>query len=360
MDRLTFLRRFPFLLTVPRETGRHLNHTLPALIGRSTEVDARTTPADPARATVAANLDPVAAARGGLPVAPQPVAAAGNPVLTAEDVTDFGAVDFIADPFMLPGSDRWHLFFEVCNYARDPDAGIGHATSRDGLEWSYDRIVVHTGEHLSFPYVFEWEGDRYMIPEEGGDDGTTIRIYKGDPFPIDWTPCATPVSADHRTDDTVVFRQHGRWWLAVGDSDLEGFRIYHSDELEADSWTPHEDNPIVSGRTTAFRPGGRPVVHDDGVLLFFQDGERVYGHRVRAYTITELGPNTYADEEHPASPVLEGTGAHVGWNSGRMHHIDPWYVDGRWFCAVDGNITHSTVFTGRHWSLGVYADDGNG
>ncbi|WP_418286668.1 hypothetical protein [Halorubrum sp. DTA46] len=357
-DWVTALRRVPFVLPAARTVGRHLNHTLPSLVERERGSAPPGAGFDPRAATTAANLGPTAAGLGGLPLDPKPARGAVNPVVTAEDVTDFGAVDFVADPFMIPGTDRWHLFFEVCNYARDPDAAIGHATSRDGLTWEYDRTVLITGEHLSFPYVFQWEGDRYMIPEEGGEDGRAVRIYKSDPFPAEWAPCATPVSADHRTDDTVVFRHRDRWWLLVGDSDVEGFRLYHSDALEADSWTPHDRNPVVTGRPAASRPGGRPVVHDDGVLLFFQDCERQYGHRVRAYDVTELDSTAYTDREHPDSPVLEGTGSHVGWNAGRMHHLDPWYVDGRWFCAVDGNISHAAVFTGRHWSLGAYAADG--
>jgi hypothetical protein len=72
--------------------------------------------------------------------------------------------------------------------------------------------------------------------------------------------------------------------------------------------------------------------------------------------VTDLGPDTYADEELSPSPLLAGTGALVGWNAGRMHHFDPHHVDGRFLCAVDGNVNTSldTVTTARHWSIGIY------
>ncbi|WP_449272118.1 glucosamine inositolphosphorylceramide transferase family protein [Halorubrum lipolyticum] len=226
-----------------------------------------------------------------------------------------------------------------------------------------------------------------MVPEEGGADGRAVRLYEATDFPEEWEPRATLVSADHRTDDTVLFRWGNRWWLLVGDGDVAGFRAYHSDSLVADDWEPHRENPVVTDRPAAFRPGGRPIVGSDGVVVFFQDCERRYGEAVRAFEVTELDPEHYADAElrespilegtgarigwnsgrmHHVdpwcvdgreSPILEGTGARIGWNSGRMHHVDPWCVDGRWLCAVDGNVSHPGLFTNDHWSIGVTTVD---
>lgn len=356
MNHASKLRRIPLVPFLARSVGGVLNHRVPALLRDEASESAV------ARSRVDPNASTGSSCQGAgagdeLPLDPVPIGAAGNPVVTAGDVTDFGDVDFVADPFAFPGPDRWHLFFEVCNYARDPDAVIGHATSPNGIRWEYDGAVLNTGEHLSFPYVFEWEDARYMIPEEGGSGGRTVRVYEATEFPTEWTPCATPVSEGHRTDDTVAFRWRDRWWLIVGDSDIAGFRIYHSDSLRADDWQPHEQNPVVTDRPAAFRPGGRPIVCRDRIIAFYQDCERQYGDKVRAFEITDLDPETYRDRERPESPVLEGTGGHIGWNAGRMHHIDPWYVDGEWFCVADGNIAHSSVFTGRHWALGVYSTE---
>ncbi|EMA65565.1 hypothetical protein C468_06273 [Halorubrum kocurii JCM 14978] len=352
---LSAIKRRPVVVRTAWWAGKIVNHRVPRLLSRALNG------AEPARTEVHPPVrDNHTVPDGGRRELPEPTAYTGtgeNPVLVAEDVTDFGAVDFVADPFLFPGADCWHLFFEVCNTSRDPDAVIAHATSPDGLRWEYDRVVLRSDEHLSFPYVFEWEGTRYMVPEEGGSDGRAIRLYEATDFPGGWEPRATLVSADHHTDDTVVFRWRDRWWLLVGDDEVAGFRVYHSDSLVADDWEPHEGNPVVTGRPTAFRPGGRPVVGSDGVVVFFQDCEGRYGEAVRAFEITALGPETYADEELTESPVLEGTGARVGWNSGRMHHVDPWCVDGRWLCMVDGNVSHPELFTNDHWSIGVVVAD---
>jgi len=331
--------------SVAWSVGRALNHGLPAAVRRGAPVERE------------AGFDPSAAGGGGssLPLSPRPYAEGGNPVLTAGDVTDYGRVDFVADPFLSPGPDRWHLFFEVYNGARDPPAVIGHATSPGGYEWTYDRVVLNTGVHLAFPYVFEHDGDTYLLPDKGVE-GVESTVFRATEFPTDWEPVAAPVGPGPNTNDAVVFRRDGRWWLLAGDTDDHSLHVYWSDALEADDWTPHADNPVVEGRPRAFRPGGRPLLRDGRLVVFFQDCEEAYGHSLRAVEVTDLGPDTYADEELSPSPLLAGTGALVGWNAGRMHHFDPHHVDGRFLCAVDGNVNTSldTVTTARHWSIGIY------
>jgi hypothetical protein len=54
----------------------------------------------------------------------------------------------------------------------------------------------------------------------------------------------------------------------------------------------------------------------------------------------------YAEHEVPESPVLEQGGA--SWNGAGVHHIDPWWIENRWLCAVDGRNANDT------WSIGLY------
>lgn len=287
----------------------------------------------------------------------RPIDGVDNPVVTAADVTDFGSAHFVADPFLLAEGNAVHLFFEVFNRNRTPTAAIGHATSPDGgRTWAYDRIVLAEPVHLSFPYVFAHGGDHYMIPDkwmrERGE-AAPIELYRARRFPTAWEPVATIAAPDDPLHDCVVFRREGRWWALAGDgTDLH---VFVSADLERDGWRPHPDNPVVSDRPTAARPGGRPVVRPDHVLAYFQDCAGAYGRKLRAYRITTLTEDRYEDREVAASPVLEGSSAAVGWNSGRMHHADPLATDGGWLCAVDGNVgLRWGVFGKYHWAIGMY------
>ncbi|WP_224447684.1 glucosamine inositolphosphorylceramide transferase family protein [Haloprofundus salilacus] len=282
-----------------------------------------------------------------------------NPVVTAADVTDFGDAEFVADPFLfVTPDDRWHLFFEVFNRDRTPTAAIAHAVSDDGgTRWSYDRVVLEPDDHLAFPYLFRWGERYYMIPERWNrETPASALLYRTDSLPDGWEPVAELVAPSRFLSDFVVFRHGGRWWALAGSDDHSAdLFAFYNDELEADHWTPHENNPVVRGRPSAARPGGRPLVRNDDVIVFFQDCEARYGNRVRAYAIDRLTPSTYEDRELRTSPILEGAEKLLGWNSGRMHHLDPWPVGDGWRCAVDGNIgLGGRLFGPDHWAIGIY------
>lgn len=297
--------------------------------------------------------------RSHRPVRPRPLPSSANPVLTVADVTDYGDAEFVADPFLFVSeTEGWNLFFEVFNRDRRPTGVVGHATSDDaGRSWTYNRVVLKDEVHLAFPYVFEYEGSFYMIPDRWNRERPApVRLFRTDSLPDGWRPVSTVVAPDRQLADCVVFRWDERWWALLGSDDGRYDLVaYYSDDLLADGWTPHEDNPVASGRPGGARPAGRPVVGEDGVLVFLQDCAAQYGEKVRAYEIERLAPGEYADRERPESPILGGTGRAFGWNSGRMHHFDPWEAGDGWLCAVDGNVGFGRrAFGPDHWAIGMY------
>jgi hypothetical protein len=297
--------------------------------------------------------------RGGLRWAP--VSSSGNPVLTASDVTDYGAVSFVADPFLHITDDAWHLFFEVQNGQRDPTAVIGHATSGDeGETWAYDKVVLEYVRHLSFPYVFDHGGEVYMTPGQGGDPAERpVTLFRAVDFPRKWEPVVDLIDPRYGPLDPVVFRHCGRWWLVVGGGENDMLYAYYSDSLGSPGWSAHDLNPVVTDRVRAGRPAGRPLTGSGDPVLYLQDNERQYGDAVRAYRITELSPSSYLDEPIHDEPMLAGGGS-VGWNAGRMHHVDARNVgdDGRWIGVVDGDVAIGRSLAGSCWSIGAYALDG--
>lgn len=277
-----------------------------------------------------------------------------SPVLTAADVTDYGRAHGVADPFLFVTDDEWHLFFEVENNGRTPSAVIAHATSPDrGRSWVYDGVVLEGDVHLSYPYVFEWEGEHYMLPDPWyrGRDATEITLYRARDFPYEWVPVADIVRASPPVHDCVVFRNDGRWWALAGDG--RDLYLYHSPTLTADDWEPHTSNPVVADRPRAARPGGRPMRTPDGLVVPLQDCDVGYGRRLHLYRITELSESSYADVEHPRSPILEPTSGRFGWNTGHMHHFDCMVEGNRVVLCVDGNVDFGRRVFGSNWSIDV-------
>lgn len=280
----------------------------------------------------------------GPPLAPGPLPGVENPVLTPDDVTDFGDVTLVADPFLFVEDGEWHLFFEVYNENRDPDAVIGRARSSDGRDWEYTGVVLEKDAHTSFPLVWKWRGEYYMCPPTGQN----VELWRARSFPDDWELLGTVIEADYHPHDPVIFRYEDRWWLFT-DREYDSVMVFHSENLESTSWEPHAGNPVVTDRLKGARHAGRPVVVGDRPYLFRMDLRDEYGDKVRGYEVTDLTTTTYADRELPESPILSESG--VGWNAEAMHHFDHWW-DGRgWVCAVDGERGGSPE--GRY-AIGLY------
>lgn len=254
-----------------------------------------------------------------------------RPVLTRRDVTDAAAA-FIADPFMVRRGGSWFMFFEVLN-AQSGRGEIGLATSPDAFVWGYAGLVLREPFHLSYPYVFEREGELFMIPETLG--AGAITLYVADSFPHRWRRVA--VLLEGRWADPSVFFHQGRWWMFACPTpeSHDALRLFYADELQG-TWREHPASPIITGDKRRARPAGRVVVCEGRVIRYAQDCFPRYGSQVRAYEITELTTTRYIERESARSPVLKAS-AH-GWNGRGMHHLDPHPLDdGAWVACVDGH-----------------------
>jgi hypothetical protein len=267
---------------------------------------------------------------GPSPLDLRPVHQLNNPVLSRHDVTDVPA-DFVADPFMLPGSGGWTMFFEVLN-SRTGRGEIGAATSPDGRRWRYEQLVLVEPFHLSYPYVFGHDGEHFMIPESADAGG--VRLYVADPFPERWRFVATLVDGD--LFDASVFRYDERWWMYCGTSPNlrnDYLRLFCAPALLG-PWQEHPASPVVRTDPRNARPAGRVIVDHHRPIRFAQDCARGYGRKIHAFEITELTPTTYR-ERALARKVLPTT--RERWNVVGMHTLDAHRLDDRrWIAAVDG------------------------
>lgn len=88
-----------------------------------------------------------------------------------------------ADPLLFHHEGKRYLFCEAFDMA----AGRGDIAV---CEWDENglltapRVVLRGDCHLSFPTVFDWNGDVYMIPETGHNH--TLELYRCRTFPDEW------------------------------------------------------------------------------------------------------------------------------------------------------------------------------
>jgi len=169
-----------------------------------------------------------------------------------------------------------------------------------------------------------------MTPEALEAPG--VLLYRADEFPRRWS--LDRVLLDGRWADPTVFEYEGGWWMLACPTPLQHDRLelFWADDVRG-PWHLHPRSPIVSDDPRRSRPAGRPRIVDGALLRFAQDCRPDYGNAVRAFAITRLSREEYAEVEL-ASPVISASG--TGWNADGMHTVDLHRWGERWIAAVDG------------------------
>jgi len=258
-----------------------------------------------------------------------PITTIKNPVLTAKDVTDIPAL-FVADPFMVREKSKWYMFFEVMN-SNTYQGDIGLATSNDAVNWNYRQIVLDEPFHLSYPYVFKWNGEYYMIPESF--EAKSIRLYKAVNFPTDWKFIGSLLIGSDYVDSSIFYFEN-RWWLFTATTQADVLYLFYANNLMG-QWIQHPESPIIIGDKNITRPGGRVLIVNNEIIRFTQDDYPTYGNQVRAFKIIKLTTSNYKEVPLTNKPILNATG--IGWNAKGMHHIDLHKIgEDNWIACVDG------------------------
>ena len=222
---------------------------------------------------------------------------------------------FYADPFLFERDGRQYVFFEDYRYDTRK-AVISCAQVSEAGEIARPRIVLEKDHHLSYPYVFESDGEIYLLPETSAN--RTIEIYRSVVFPEQWKLEKIVLDGVDASDATI-FRYRERFWLFAGirvpgTPEWDELHLYMADTLLG-RWEPHPLNPVVSDARVA-RPAGRPFWDGADLIRPGQDGSIHYGRAISLNRVEVLSETEY--REVPIGriapdwlPGIDGT-----------HHID--------------------------------------
>ena len=205
-----------------------------------------------------------------------------------------------ADPFIVERHGRRHIFFEEYPYR----TGKGHIAvveiGANGEAGPVRRALVRP-YHLSYPFIFSWNGALYMLPETAQNG--TVELYRCEEFPDRWSLHKVLLQGINAVDATLL-REPDRWWLFVnvaepGADPNEELHLYWSD-TPLGPWHAHAANPVISDARCA--RGAGPLFRRDGVLYRpSQDCSQTYGHAVSINRIDVLDTQRY--EETPVGRI---------------------------------------------------------
>jgi hypothetical protein len=203
-----------------------------------------------------------------------------------------------ADPHTLERGANLHVFAEEVPFA----SGRGRivvVTRRGDGHWTQPTTVLEEPHHLSYPFVFEWHGQLYMIPESLASG--EVRLYRSCGSVHKW--CFDRVLLPHiRAADATLLEHDGRWWMFATVSHFEWttptfeLHILYSDSPISCEWRAHVANPVCVQAERA-RPAGAFIRQDGRLLRPAQDCSRGYGRAIRLMEVLELSEQTYVERE---------------------------------------------------------------
>jgi len=214
---------------------------------------------------------------------------------------------FWADPFVWQQDGKTYVFIEELLYSTNLGR-IACLTLDQKMNVLSNKTVLERPYHLSYPFLFEQDGQLYMMPETAQNNG--IEIYRCVKFPDQWEYEKT-IMRDVYAVDSTLLNSNGKWWLFTnikkeGGSSWDALYLFYADHPLSEDWTPHPLNPIVKDIHTA-RPAGRIFLQESSLIRPSQDCSARYGYAVNFNRIVSLSETDYAEVcEHTFKPPENG------------------------------------------------------
>lgn len=274
-------------------------------------------------------------------VAIRPRRAGVPPAFLSHDLTGFTplpvpAGHFHADPFLWRDGDQSYVFFEDHVYA-EGRARIAYRRLDRGATVGPPTPALTCDYHLSYPFLFAWNGTTYMLPETRS--AGAVQLFRAEAFPDRWVLDRTLIDGIDAVDPTL-FEWQSRWWLALNVAVGDGSTCDELSLFVADTplgpFRPHAHNPVLSDVRRA-RSAGRVFLHEGALIRPAQDCGPEYGHAVRFQRIDVLDEQRFALTElgMVGPDWLPGNvGTHTYNCDDRYEVIDGRLWRGRWTGAL--------------------------
>ena len=204
---------------------------------------------------------------------------------------------FWADPFPVQVGENYFVFFEEFLYDQNK-AHISVIELQKGRKPAEPVKVLERPYHLSYPFLFAYQGSHYMIPETGSNN--TVELYRCRSFPDKWEFETVLLEANNPTDATLA-EIEGRWWMFVNIEEpgvsvnWEELHLFYS-ASPFGPWKPHRRNPVRSDVRNS-RPAGRLFWSGNSLYRPAQDCSRRYGYATAINEVKRITCDSYLEEE---------------------------------------------------------------
>ena len=247
-------------------------------------------------------------------------------IVSFKEIDSLGAGNtrFIADPFLIVKNDVFYIFFE---HQGEGDADIGLLISVDGEQFNYEGIVLNEPFHLSFPQVFQNNGEYYMVPES--KQANNVLLYQANNFPFGWKVIDTLIR-DRKLEDPALLLSDSLNIISASEIGSLTQYLFTSDSLRGD-WNEHPAYEKRRGNET--RAGGGFFQTNGEWYLPLQNNSSGYGTGVSLYKLLQRGKKLHFEE---VSDMHLGPTSFIPWFGTGMHHLDIEHLGNNYYSVFDG------------------------
>jgi hypothetical protein len=229
-------------------------------------------------------------------------------------ISDTGS-HFYADPF--PFTFEGRTFVLVEDFDHYLGRGIISAIPFDqsGQIGSAEPVLSEPW-HLSYPFVFEHDGQVWMMPESAA--ARKVSLYRGAPFPSRWAH-EVDLLEDVDAHDASIVKFGGKWWIFATLRDqfggaFDSLVLFFSDDLFG-PYLPHNSNPVLTNASQA-RQAGQFLLDRGRLFRPVQDCRGGYGRALGLAEVLSLNQHEFAQV------VSTELRPDVNWPGRRLHTLN--------------------------------------
>ena len=244
--------------------------------------------------------------------------------------TEFHQITGYADPFLFVNQKDGYLYLFHEEERLKAKAPIRARRTKDLKHWEDLGVVLREKHHLSYPNVFNFGDDIYMLPETRECDA--IILYRAIEFPYRWEKYRVLVEGDKYADSCIFFH-NGLWYLftTAWYGKKNGLRLFYSESIDGE-YTEHPQSPVTDDVGLS-RCGGAVFQYGGKMYRPAQFCTNYYGESLNVYEITELSTTIYK-ERFVTKMIDKGS----DWNVRGGHHLNTTVYKGKRLVVMDGIV----------------------
>jgi hypothetical protein len=196
--------------------------------------------------------------------------------------------EYFADPFTFNDHNKNYILAEHFSYK----------TLKGNIvliEPGMNRVhtLIEKTTHLSYPYIFEEDGQLFVMPEEANSGQLNMYKWNSENKTLDFEKTLLDLPAV----DASMLKYENLYYLFMGikgNLPNEKLFIYYAPQLEG-PYTPHAANPVKVNPEGARMAGG--FIFENGEILRpSQSSVESYGEKIIFQKITRLTTTEYEEE----------------------------------------------------------------